>query len=887
VHSQLKRASLAIVLIWPFLMVASLPLWSAPPFVSIGTGLFNAAPGCYTVTGGIACRSPGQVATDVFNARDFGAVGDGLVHHLYQINSIYLNGAYVNTSAYTLANWQAIYPAATATGNNIDGLAISATIQAAALVSSENGTTPVKVVLPNGDYQPNTSINSENLRGNGATISAYGAVIHCLTTGQICFDAIGTEQTTIEGLTLVGDATSTPSFGFVDGRAQNATGSQADGNVRRDLRVVGSFTTCGVLSSQDEESLWEKLYAANAQPGVAGAGPYAACIDGINHFAYNSGAGQISQFNTWTLPAQDTGGSFNHFTCHVCNFSVTGGGAPLWFAYLQGAKFGGYAFQNSTTNPYAMVWYNINGSDSRSLDFTALHAENTSINYRFLVTGPQIANSCTPFTANVLGITDNDHGDHSQLDAFKIDPLSCVTFMNATDVHLHYGAFAAGSANPGLVADPALWCMTGDVELPSLADWINGAPMCNQVNLSQNTVYNPTFSVPGAYSTTEMFPYNALQTEVRNGKFDLDRQLAHTQGAALSTGSIITDGWSTLGLLSINDATWISTATSPPSDATYSLQGQAAAAYTTVIASSYTLAHQTIEGPWIGPLQYGQQNALPFTVDFYAKTNVTGGATGTVAFTNAAGTRSYAQPYTITTVNQWQRFSFQIPGDVNISTTNWLTKKNTVGMIMSFPLSAGANYQIAAKTWTTTSGATPGYSVSGATNFLATLGNTLNIADVAIFQTPNDQALLTRPIDQETARADHYYQDSFPEGIVPSSNVCTVSPAACTGTSPHYNAIGASTTYVPTGAIVGNILPIPIRFPVEFFSNSNTTLPTVTPLNPSTANALCRDVTAGIDMGAAVVQGLSAKSMTLGCTLVTGFAANDEIQVEYVASVAP
>jgi hypothetical protein len=155
VHSQLKRASLAIVLIWPFLMVASLPLWSAPPFVSIGTGLFNAAPGCYTVTGGIACRSPGQVATDVFNARDFGAVGDGLVHHLYQINSIYLNGAYVNTSAYTLANWQAIYPAATATGNNIDGLAISATIQAAALVSSENGTTPVKVVLPLLDDRPN------------------------------------------------------------------------------------------------------------------------------------------------------------------------------------------------------------------------------------------------------------------------------------------------------------------------------------------------------------------------------------------------------------------------------------------------------------------------------------------------------------------------------------------------------------------------------------------------------------------------------------------------------------------------------------------------------------------------------------------------------------
>lgn len=108
---------------------------SAPAEVSLGPGGDDFSYGWVTSTGGTRLRLSqwmqefANIPTNVVN---YGAIGDGVTHPLSSVNS-YLG---VNTTGYTLAEWQTIFPFATSLTNELNWCAFSA----ARLATPNNGT---------------------------------------------------------------------------------------------------------------------------------------------------------------------------------------------------------------------------------------------------------------------------------------------------------------------------------------------------------------------------------------------------------------------------------------------------------------------------------------------------------------------------------------------------------------------------------------------------------------------------------------------------------------------------------------------------------------------------------------------------------------------------
>jgi hypothetical protein len=144
-----------------------------------------------------------------------------------------------------------------------------------------------------------------------------------------------------------------------------------------------------------------------------------------------------------------------------------------------------------------------------------------------------------------------------------------------------------------------------------------------------------------------------------------------------------------------------------------------------VASGSYYTFSQRIEGFNFADLGFGTANAKSFTVSFWVRSSIT----GTFPFYcfNTGETRSYVSTFTINAVNTWEQKTITVAGDTS---GTWVGATNGEGIEVGITLAAGSTwFSPSANTW---SSAFYALGLSGATNFLATNGATLNITGVQL-----------------------------------------------------------------------------------------------------------------------------------------------------------
>jgi Collagen triple helix repeat (20 copies) len=240
-----------------------------------------------------------------------------------------------------------------------------------------------------------------------------------------------------------------------------------------------------------------------------------------------------------------------------------------------------------------------------------------------------------------------------------------------------------------------------------------------------------------------------------NGSMEVSQESgAASQTVAANTQKYIVDGWKlqTGGVQAFAGSVFQNA--SGPSGFANSLFAQPSIANAAPGAADYALFTHILEGYRISRLGFGTAAAQPITIGFWV---YSGNQTGTLACSlrNGAANRSYVFGVTINVAATWEHKTVTIPGDV---TGTW-AKDDTAGMLLSFAILNGSNYNTAANAWT--AGNLTG--IAGAINFASATSNTLVITGVVVLpgiEAPSAarSALIMRPYDQELVTCMRYYE---------------------------------------------------------------------------------------------------------------------------------
>lgn len=701
-----------------------------PPPLFLGTLPTQAAPGCAYQPSSVGCTSFNKlIGLNAYNAGSYGAICDGSSHTLASITSTFIGGVQTSTSGWSLSQWQTYYPNATATTNQIDGLAMTAAAAAARTAPTVSGQQPIEVDLPTGHCRADRSINFSGFSGLGVKFVGHGTIIYCTAAGQICVDMFATFETAISDVSIQGDATNIPAFGIADGRVSLA-GTATDNSILR-VNVGGAFSSCAVLIANSEVTKLDKSYISNSGAG------HGICADGISYWGNSST--NISLYQTFTVASGQLQ-SFNDLTISDTDVRASGGGAPYWIAHLHHSHISSYIDQNNATPGHGVIDYEVTGGGSID-NWFSLHMElSPNLQDAFYITG-------TATAVTFKGFVEDDHNNSTAGPFFSVDTGSSIASVTMTDVDLHIEGFVAG-CTAQLFGQPALWTVQGKIYLPALCNW--AAPAISRVSL---------------YTATQDFPFVPMKAMNRNPDFILDQPYEHaTTSNNLGNGAIITDGWYVDGLGSGYASYFkhISTNSNAPPGTNYDLMTtvQQAAAYGSTTA--YAI-RSMIEASDTNVLNWGGAGAQPIVIDFFANTSVAGTYCGFVQNNGAA--YSYVYQFTTSAANTWQEFQVTIPG---ATAGTWNTQANNVGLLFGYTMSAGASFQTTVNTW----GAANYLSTSAcaATAFASTVSATLSLSNIHVYFTPVMPQYQIRSFADEYAKDERYYWKSFPVCLKPQSN---------------------------------------------------------------------------------------------------------------------
>ena len=180
-------------------------------------------------------------------------------------------------------------------------------------------------------------------------------------------------------------------------------------------------------------------------------------------------------------------------------------------------------------------------------------------------------------------------------------------------------------------------------------------------------------------------PFVAGKNFIINGSMDIAQRSAltgHSNGQAYGQADRFALGVSSIGTWTLNQ-----TADAPTGEGfTNCAKVLCTTASASPTASGRVWFYQGIEGQNLQAMKKGSSNALPITVSFWVKSNVTG--TYTFNIYDHTNNRHISKTYTINSSATWEKKSIVIPGD----TTGTIANNNSTGLSMVWYLANGTDW---------------------------------------------------------------------------------------------------------------------------------------------------------------------------------------------------
>ena len=249
----------------------------------------------------------------------------------------------------------------------------------------------------------------------------------------------------------------------------------------------------------------------------------------------------------------------------------------------------------------------------------------------------------------------------------------------------------------------------------------------------------------------------------------------------------------------------------------YSAKIDCTTAEAAVAATELWSWQQRIEAQDLQHLRYGNAAAKTLTLTFEIKSPKSG--THCVALYQPDGARSFVREFTVAAANTAEEITVTFPGDASGTINN----DSGEGLRITWPLVAGANFQVAADAWA----AGEDYATSNQQNLLDNVANDFEITGIQLELGSNATVFDRRSFGQNLALCQRYYQKTFPLGTAPAQN------AGQTGAISYRTDIAAA-----------NADSVYIQFKVTM-----RIAPTFVFYNPSAANGLWRNQSRAADSG--------------------------------------
>ena len=215
-----------------------------------------------------------------------------------------------------------------------------------------------------------------------------------------------------------------------------------------------------------------------------------------------------------------------------------------------------------------------------------------------------------------------------------------------------------------------------------------------------------------------------------------------------------------------------------------------------IVAGSYYIIRQNIEGFNTADLAWGTASASTVTLSFWVRSSLTGNFGGTLS--NSAATRSYPFTYSIPTANTWTYVTLNIAGD---TTGTWLTNSST-GLQLNIGLGVGSTYSGTAGAW-----AAAGFnSATGAVSVVGTSGATFYITGVQLEKGSTATSFDYRDYGRELIMCQRYYWSS-PNAYLPSGNAMYITWSSQMRAIPTLSTAVSGFTFFNTsnvGAVIGS-----------------------------------------------------------------------------------
>ena len=245
----------------------------------------------------------------------------------------------------------------------------------------------------------------------------------------------------------------------------------------------------------------------------------------------------------------------------------------------------------------------------------------------------------------------------------------------------------------------------------------------------------------------------------------------------------------------------------------YSLKQSVDVIDASIAAGQFSLIEYRMEG-----YDYTYLEGKQMTISFWVRAFQTG--TYCVSITNSGQDRSYIREYTINSSDTWEKKTLTFPLDYSGGT--WLYN-NGIGLRIYFVLAVGSTYHGSADTWN--SSLTIG--TSNNVNGLSSTSNTFYLSQVQLELGPIANDFKPRPVGQEFALCQRYYEKSYNRGDNPG------------------------TTSVAGGGY--NVASTTLGRATSDFQSSKRAAPTVVIYSPVTgASAKVRNENAGTDITASL-----------------------------------